>query len=358
MEDLDRWQVYVEDPAVTHLQRHRRLQAQSLGARPGDAADVEHARERRSALDGLQQRALHPHAVSGDESGVRRSRFLLRRSLRAAGRADQGPAVEGVRTRAASARSIGSSNDPLRSPRRSVSVSRRDESLSRRCSIAGGRGIAEPHRDAANDERPMSRTTRRSSSGTTSHSGRRRGRLGRLDHAERRLGARVHCRVNTGFGLSQRMQSFVMDAQINPFNVLAPGQAAARDVEPEHGAARRQAVPVVRGAGRRCARSESAAVLLERGRVRDERAASRRSGERQQLSNARIRSAITRRSRAVSSCATTRRRGYAPSSSAWAIASKAGSARRARSTRSSSIARNGSLWGGSSDFGEDYGIAW
>jgi len=29
---------------------------------------------------------------------------------------------------------------------------------------------------------------------------------------------------NTGVGMSQRMQSFVLDAEINPFNVLAPGK--------------------------------------------------------------------------------------------------------------------------------------
>ena len=38
---------------------------------------------------------------------------------------------------------------------------------------------------------------------------------------------------DTGVGLSQRMQSFGFDQRVNPFNVLEPGQAAARDAEPE-----------------------------------------------------------------------------------------------------------------------------
>ena len=46
---------------------------------------------------GLQQRALHPHALPGHEPRVRRPRLLLRRPRLPAGRAGEGPAVEGVR---------------------------------------------------------------------------------------------------------------------------------------------------------------------------------------------------------------------------------------------------------------------
>jgi gamma-glutamyltranspeptidase/glutathione hydrolase len=37
---------------------------------------------------------------------------------------------------------------------------------------------------------------------------------------------------NTGFGLSQRMQSFVMDESLNPFNVLAPGKRPRATLSP------------------------------------------------------------------------------------------------------------------------------
>jgi gamma-glutamyltranspeptidase / glutathione hydrolase len=37
---------------------------------------------------------------------------------------------------------------------------------------------------------------------------------------------------NTGFGLSQRMQSFVMDESVNPFNVLAPGKRPRATLSP------------------------------------------------------------------------------------------------------------------------------
>ena len=163
---------------------------------------------------------------------------------------------------------------------------------------------------------------------------------------------------NTGVGLSQRMQSFVLDPAAQPVQRARPGQAAACNVEPEHGAARRQAVPVVRRAGRRRAGSESAAVLPEHRRVQDG-ACSKPSKRRTSTAiRCRTRSAITPRSRAVSSSATTRRRGSSRSSRAWAIASK-GWERTSGPINAIFIDRaNGSLWGGSSDFGEDYGIAW
>jgi gamma-glutamyltranspeptidase / glutathione hydrolase len=62
----------------------------------GAASGVEHPRDPRREGDGLQQLALRAHGVSGDEPGVRRSRFLLRRYLFPAGRTSQGSVVEGV----------------------------------------------------------------------------------------------------------------------------------------------------------------------------------------------------------------------------------------------------------------------
>ena len=74
------WKVQHRGAGQDELQGHRRLQAHRLDAGPGDAAGAEHPRERRPEGDGLQQRALHPHALPGDEPGVRRPRLLLRRS--------------------------------------------------------------------------------------------------------------------------------------------------------------------------------------------------------------------------------------------------------------------------------------
>src|SRR5207237_10815956 len=53
------------------LSRHRRLQAATLVARSRDARGAEYPRDLRSQGDGLQQRALHPHGVQGDEPRVR-----------------------------------------------------------------------------------------------------------------------------------------------------------------------------------------------------------------------------------------------------------------------------------------------
>ena len=124
------------------LQGHRGLQAHALGAGPGDAADAEHPRELRPEVDGLQQRALHPHALSGDESRVRRSRLLLRRFVLSARGADQRPALEGLRARAREADQRGQQQS-RRAARRSVSVPGRQQSVQGHArQVAHGQGAA------------------------------------------------------------------------------------------------------------------------------------------------------------------------------------------------------------------------
>src|SRR5438132_776515 len=88
-----------EDRRARHddLSRHRRLQATALVARARDARGAEYPRDLRSQGHGLQQRALHPHRVPGDEPRVRGPRLLLRRPRVPAGGADPRLALEGLR---------------------------------------------------------------------------------------------------------------------------------------------------------------------------------------------------------------------------------------------------------------------
>ena len=113
-DDLANWQVRLEEPVPHELSRHRRLQARPLDPGPGDAAGAQHPRELRPQGDGLQQRALHPHRVPGDEPRLRRSRLLLRRSVLPARGADPGPALEGLRE---GARGSSSKADARTTPR-------------------------------------------------------------------------------------------------------------------------------------------------------------------------------------------------------------------------------------------------
>ena len=79
-EDLANWKVKIEEPVITNYKGIDVYKLDALDAGPGDAAGAEHPRELRPEVDGLQQRALHPHALPGDEPRVRRPRLLLRRS--------------------------------------------------------------------------------------------------------------------------------------------------------------------------------------------------------------------------------------------------------------------------------------
>ena len=61
----------------------------------------------------------------------------------------------------------------------------------------------------------------------------------------------------TGIGLSQRMQSFVLDPAENPVQRARAGQAPARDAHADAGAEGRPAVSRLRGAGRRQRRTRT-----------------------------------------------------------------------------------------------------
>ena len=78
-----------------------------------------------------------------------------------------------------------------------------------------------------------------------------------------------------GFILNNRMAYFGLEA--DDVNVLQAGQARAADDQSAAGAEGRQAVHGVRHAGRRHAAAGAAAVLPQRRRVRDERAAGARA---------------------------------------------------------------------------------
>ena len=99
----------------------------------------------------------------------------------------------------------------------------------------------------------------------------------------------------TGIGLSQRMQSFVLDPAENPFNVRRARQAAARHAHAEPGAEGRRAVARLRGAGRRRPGPGPAAVLPERGRVRHDAAGGRRGARRSTATRCATRSRRTSR---------------------------------------------------------------
>jgi gamma-glutamyltranspeptidase/glutathione hydrolase len=66
----------------------------------------------------------------------------------------------------------------------------------------------------------------------------------------------------TGVGLSQRMQSFVVDSLEGPFNVVRPGKQPRVTLTPTMALRDGQAVPVLRRAGRRQPGPEPVAVLL------------------------------------------------------------------------------------------------
>ncbi len=165
---------------------------------------------------------------------------------------------------------------------------------------------------------------------------------------------------HTGIGLSQRMQSFVLDPADESVQRARARQAPAGHADAEPRDEGRQALARLRRAGRRLAGPEPAAVLPERGRVRHDAAAGRRSGQHEQLPAATIRSATTAERRA--GCWSTRpcRAGCAAElqrQCGYRLEFRAADVRTDQRDHGRRR-KHGTLWGASSNHGEDYGIGW
>ena len=248
-------------------------------------------------------------------------------------------------------------NDPFVRPGDPVSVSGRDESVSRaaRSLAAAARGA--PPRRGERDRGTSSRTTRRSSPA------RRRSRrptptAGSSRSRRAAAGCRRSSPGNTGFGLSQRMQSFVLDQRSTRSTCSRPGKRPRATLSPSM--ALRDGKPffsfAVQGGD-----AQDQNLLQFFLNIVEFGMSVQQAVEAANVNSYQMHDVVRRPHVGAGPSHRAQRHadvGQAPSSSAWAIKSKAGSARRARSTRSSSIARTARLWGGSSDFGEDYGIAW
>ena len=116
LEDLAKWKVRIEEPVKTTYRGIDvyKLDVWTQGPAMLQALNILEPMDLQG--DGLQQRALHPRPLPGDEPGVRRPRLLLRRPGLPARRADARAAVEGVRRGAGSGRSTGRKNDPNAKP--------------------------------------------------------------------------------------------------------------------------------------------------------------------------------------------------------------------------------------------------
>ena len=162
-----------------------------------------------------------------------------------------------------------------------------------------------------------------------------RGGLGGVDHAERRLGS-------GGDRGADRRRAEPAGAELRhrrggrAVQRDRAGQAPAGDAHADAGAQGRAAVPRVRGAGRRQPGSEPAAVLPQRGGVRDDAAAGGRGAEHQQLPDALARSARTSRGRACCWWRRPRRTACARRCGGWGTRWSSRSGPRGRSTRSCS----------------------
>ena len=185
------WKVHVEEPVVTDYKGVAGLQAERLDPGPGAAADAEHPRERRRQVDGLQQREVHPRALPGDEPRVRRPRLLLRRHLRRAGGAREGPPLEGLRQGPREADRLGEERRQ-RQARRSLPVPGRHQPVLRLLHKWGTPAEREQpgQQNRAGDSLVRRGLHRRHDV----DSGGRQGRMGRVGDAERRLDSGRHRR--------------------------------------------------------------------------------------------------------------------------------------------------------------------
>ena len=207
--------------AAHDLPRHRRLQAGPLDAGTGDAPGAQHPRELRPQVDGLQQRELHPHRLPGAEPRLRRPRLLLRRSRLPARGADRGPALEGLREAARGAReSPSAANDGAIGPGDPYpfqgGTNPYEDLLDKRAGVV-------PAFDAARFAAATDPVTGSFYRGTTSViAADKDGWLVSMTPSGGWLPAVIAGR--TGIGMSQRAQMFVTDPAENPFNVVEPGK--------------------------------------------------------------------------------------------------------------------------------------
>ncbi len=81
-DDMAAFRLTPEDPLYTDFHGYRVYKTWVSGAKgPGDDdRDAEHAERHRSELDEVQLRRLHQHSGGSAKAGLRRSRYLLRRS--------------------------------------------------------------------------------------------------------------------------------------------------------------------------------------------------------------------------------------------------------------------------------------
>ena len=126
-QDLDRWRVEFEEPVHTNYRGIDvyKLDRWTQGPVMLQALNVLENFDLKAM--GYNSGELHSYRVPGDEPRLRRPRLLLRRPVLPAGRADQGPAVEGIREGARRAAQCRAERCDRR-PRRSVSAPGRDES--------------------------------------------------------------------------------------------------------------------------------------------------------------------------------------------------------------------------------------
>ena len=269
-----------------------------------------------------------------------------------AGGTGEGPAVEGIRQGTGEADRL----DAQRSEReagRSVPVPGRNEPVQRPARQVGERRPTDAVRQRA---RTRASFRRGFTAGTTSIQAADEEGLGGLGDAERRLDSGCIA-GRTGIGMSQRMQSFVLDRAREPVQRPRARQAPARDADAEPRVEGRQAVPLVRGAGRRHPGPEPPAVLPQRRRVRHDGAGGHRGREPQQLPDAQLVRRAQDRARADDAQRVDARLGAAGTA---AMGYRLDYQRRTSGPINAVFfdRRNGSMWGGSSNHGEDYGIAW
>ena len=163
----------------------------------------------------------------------------------------------------------------------------------------------------------------------------------------------------TGIGLSQRAQSFVTDAKDGPFNVIEPGKRPRVTLTPT--LALKDGAPylafAVQGGD-----SQDQNLLQFFLNVVEFGMTVQQAVEAPNINSFQMRSLVRRARVAARPDAGRRRRRREVDARRAAAdglhAASSRSARRARSTRSCSTAKHGTMWGGSSNHGEDYGIAW